>query len=200
MHHRGPDRAATHFTGPPRRHVGPHAIRGQLDNWRIRPEPLEQVLGASLTPSPIEFSFQRAVARVTILREVARNEDAQREGLRIVPFPGIPEPYDLDRIARRALPIVVPQADLPVLAALRIPNGHVQHAAGCAFIDPDAVPTSGAHGSRPAFTGGHMALLASSAEAAGEFAYVRGGRMRVAGLDRKVTPPVAANAFRLRPP
>src|SRR6267378_88825 len=39
------------------------------------------------------------------------------------------------------------------------------------------------------------ALLASFGEAAGEFAYVRGGSMRPAGLDRKVGPPDANHAL-----
>ena len=43
-----------------------------------------------------------------------------------------------------------------------------------------------------------MALLASFEEAAGEFAYVRRGSMRVAGLDRKVAPPDADHALRAR--
>src|SRR5713226_3893387 len=39
------------------------------------------------------------------------------------------------------------------------------------------------------------ALLASSCEAAGEFAYVRVGSMGPAGRDRKVAPPDADHAF-----
>src|SRR5436309_3062636 len=42
--------------------------------------------------------------------------------------------------------------------------------------------------------------LASFEEAAGEFAYVRIGSMRPAGLDRKVAPADADHAFRLRGP
>src|SRR6266516_6073623 len=41
-----------------------------------------------------------------------------------------------------------------------------------------------------------MALLASFEEAAGEFAYVRRGSMRLARLDRKVAPPDADHALR----
>src|SRR6266566_10064926 len=40
-----------------------------------------------------------------------------------------------------------------------------------------------------------MALLASFEEAAGEFAYVRGGSMLLAGLDRKVAPADADHAL-----
>src|SRR2546427_5382827 len=46
------------------------------------------------SPSPIVFGFQRAIARVCVLREVARAEDAQLERPRIDPLPGIPEPHD----------------------------------------------------------------------------------------------------------
>src|SRR5437016_901591 len=45
-----------------------------------------------------------------------------------------------------------------------------------------------------------MALLASFEEAAGEFAYVRRGSMRLARLDRKVAPPDADHALRARGP
>src|SRR5947208_5020726 len=44
------------------------------------------------------------------------------------------------------------------------------------------------------------ALLASSCEAAGEFAYVRIGSMRPAGLDRKVAPPNTDHALGVREP
>ena len=96
---------------------------------------------------------------MSALREPARDEDAQRERPRIDPFTGVPEPYHLGRFARRALTVRMPQAELPVLLLFRIPDGHLQIAAGCALIDPDAVATSGTYGSRPAFTGGHKALV-----------------------------------------
>src|SRR3989442_246789 len=101
------------------------------------------------------FGFPRGVARVSVLREVARDHDAQRERPRIDPFPGVQEPHHLGRFARRALTVRVPQAELPVLFPFRIPDSHLQIAAGCALINPDAVATSGTYGSRPAFTGGY---------------------------------------------
>src|SRR5207247_6326872 len=109
--------------------------------------------------SPYMSRFQRSIARMCILREVARAEDAERERPRVDPFTGVPEPHHLGRFARCALAIRVPQADLPVLFLLRIPDGHLQIAAGRTLIDPNAVATSGTYGSRPAFTGGHKALL-----------------------------------------
>src|SRR5439155_15216611 len=118
-------------------------------------EPADQVLGVPVAPSPVVFGFQRAIARVSILREIARDEDAQRERAGIGPLPGVPEPHHLGRVARRALAVGVPQADLPVLLTLRIPDSHLQVGACVSFVDPDAVPTSGTYRRRPAFTGGH---------------------------------------------
>jgi hypothetical protein len=159
MDGRRADRTAIDLAAAPSRRVSSHALRRELDDRRVGAEPVDQVLGVPLAPSPVVFGFQRAVARVRILREIARDEDAQRERPRVDPLPGVPEPHQLGRFARRALAVSVPQADLPVLFLFRIPDGHLQVAAGRALIDPDAVPTSGTYGSRPAFTGGHKALL-----------------------------------------
>src|SRR5205807_5240386 len=115
MNRRRPDGATIDLAGAPGRRVPCHPFGRELDDRRVGAEPTDQVLGVALTPSPVVFGFQRAVARVSVLREVARNEDAQRERLRIVPFPGIAEPYDVDRFMRRALAVPMPQADDPVL-------------------------------------------------------------------------------------
>src|SRR5439155_9552875 len=155
MDSRCADCTAIDLAVAPSRGVSGHPLRRELDDRRVGAEPVDQVLGVPLAPPPVVFGFQRAVARVSVLREIARDHDAQRERPRVDPFTGVPEPHHLGRFARRALAIRVPQADLPVLLLFRIPDGHLQIAAGCALIYPDAVATSGTYGSRPAFTGGH---------------------------------------------
>src|SRR3989442_8290236 len=112
MDGRRSDWTAIDLAAAPRGRVSCHALRRELDDRRVGTEPGDQVFDIALAPSPIVFGFQRAIARVCVLREVARAEDAQLERPRIDPLPGIPEPHDLGPHRRTALAAPIPPPPL----------------------------------------------------------------------------------------